>query len=246
MLEAIWNRHTAIGLTDEERKMLISIWDNTLFTNPEYTFKHPYTTDIDRGFLFSKWALGDSLVGLLAFCAVGAACFKTSDDRYTDLFNALIKEHGYLLECPDIAIWLGPVYGIAWYDEHSVMSLACTGIAASGNDIFKNVAMFLANRYKYQPEIQAYASKHLGTELPSFVKDFLAMYNMQQKDLTPDLLANYFSLRSFNIQKMAKYILTPEYRRTNMYMWEEKDTVTSTYSPGRTIDFIHLYSLVQN
>ena len=49
MLEAIWNRYVTVGLTDEEQKILVSIWDNTLFTEPEYTFKHPYTTEIDRG-----------------------------------------------------------------------------------------------------------------------------------------------------------------------------------------------------
>ena len=246
MLEAIWNRYNTIGLTKEEESMLISIWDNTLFSKPAYTFKHPYITEIDRGYLFSKWALGDSLIGLLAFCAVGAKCFKISDNRYGALFDSLLREHGYLLECPDIAIWLGKIYGIAWYDEHSQMSLACIGYAASENKIFKDAGLFLANRYKHQPEIQAYAYKYLGKELPEFVIDFLKMYGMPRNILPTDMYESYFSLRSFNIQKMGKYILTPEYRTTNMYMWEEKDTVPGSYSPGRYIDFIHLYSLVNH
>ena len=246
MLEAIWNRYNSVGLTQEEINMLISIWDNTLFSEPYYQFKHPYTTNVDRGWLLSKWGMGNEVLALLSFCAVGAKCLKCS--RYVDLFNDILKEHGYLLECPDIAIWLGKVYGVAWYDEHSQMSLACSGYAASNNELFKKAGMFLSNRYKYQPEIQAYSYKYFSTPLAPFVIDFLYLYNLYDKplELTDEEQTKYFSLRSFNFQKMSKYILDPRFRKTNIYMWEEKDLVQGLGNKHATIDFIHLYSLIKD
>lgn len=248
MLEAIWNRYSSVGLTQEEINMLISIWDNTLFSEPYYQFKHPYTTNVDRGWLLSKWGLGNEVLALLSFCAVGAKILKVSDNRYQTLFDEIVKEYGYLLECPDIAIWLGRIYGVAWYDEHSQMSLACTGYAASNNELFKKAGIFLANRYKHQPEIQAYSYKYFSTPLAPFIVDFLHLYNFYDKqiELTDNEQIKYFSLRSFNFQKMSKYILDPRFRKTNMYMWEEKDLVQGSGNKRATIDFIHLYSLVKD
>ena len=247
MLEAIWQRHVKVGLTQEEKALLSSIWNNTIFNTPKYLFKNPYTTTVDRGWLYGTFGLGNEALVLLAFLGVGYAIL--GEEKYKLEYDKVKKDLGYLFDCPDMAFWISKLYCVAWYDEHSQMSLYCTGFDATKDEVFKTAGMFLKERYKYQPEIQAYAYKYLKSSLPTIAIDFLHLYVLDDSPtwgLSTDEMTKYFSLRSFNFQTMAKSILTPMFRRSNMYMWEEKDTVITTGNKWATIDFLHLYSLIKD
>ena len=247
MCEAIYARHLTVGLSLEEMGQLQSIFDSTIFQAPTYQFKHPFSTAVDRGFLLSSFALTNEVLQTLAFLALAIELFK--DQKYKDEYDRIKKDNEYLLNgAPDCAFFLGRAYFASWYDEHSSMVIYTLGFRLTGEEFFEKAATFLKERYKNQPEIQGYYFKYINKAditIKEFAKSFLINYDFDKSPIVPDdFLINYFSIRSFCFKKMSKYILLPKYRG-GLYMWEGKDIEPSIGSNSCTIDFIHLYSLVE-
>ena len=254
MLEAIWLRHKKIGLTVEEKSQLARIWQSTIFDGTKYQFKHPFTTTVDRGWLLSSFGLGNEVLALLAFLAVGYTVLE--DQRYKEEYDKVLKENKKLLCCTDICIWFGRYYGAAWYDEHSQMSLYSIGYDVTKSAIFMDAAKQLRDRYKWNPEIQGYYARYI-TDVSTYISmareyisTILKAYNLETKGVcVPENLntKSYFSLRSFKFVKMSPKILLPD-NRTSLYLWETKDIEASSGDQNKnaTIDFIHLYSFIKD
>lgn len=248
MMEAILIRLKEKKLTNQELLTLKGIWENTIFVKPYFKFKNINGRKNEKGVLWSPLSFGNECLQIMAFLALGYELFN--DERYKILYDRIRFWSWLILPICDLAIFIKRIYAASWYDEHSQMAIYSAGYWITGDEVFRSAAKKLANRYITNPDIQGYCYKYIdGNQMRKEIAiAWLGNYDLETKGtlhtLPMNICARYFSLLSFKTKVLSRFILPTQYRG-GLYMWESKDIEPSENIRGATIDYIHLFSLVQ-
>jgi hypothetical protein len=241
MLEAIYHRYRAKGLTEEEKANLKTIWNQIVFEGKPFKIRHK--EDFSRGTIVDWYSMMPDFIAGMAFCAVGFEIL--GEKKYKTLYH-ILKILSYPMRmCYTYGIWQGKVYLLNWFTTHSSACFAYIGYKLTEDKIFEHTLKELFKKNPWNGDIGGYL--YSSNRDPQAKKiAMLCLNNYGSTAAMPKIeKEKYFTFKGMKFKELSNTILSYQSMKGAKYLYESRLIEPKIYKrSGWYCDFLHLYALV--